>query len=263
MSKEVISDLVEKNNFADSNVPNLGICFVGSKLFCTIVTFVIIVGILIESAPAIELAKISSKQQIDVQRFSLLQTQLDFDLSKISPQYKIVQVQLNQPSAQKEDRNSEQLFEQLSKATSVDEANKIAYQIQQRWLDSGSDTVDLLMRGADNAIQFGYYSRALDLLDAVIRLKPEYAEGWNRRATLHYLLGSYDLSISDIEQTLAIEPKHWGALSGLAAIMQKLEKPNKTKALELYEQINKIHPHLPSILESIENLKSELSGQEL
>ena len=87
MSNEVISDLVEKNNFADSNVPKFGICFVGSKLFCTVVAFVVIFGILIESAPATEFAEILSKQQIDVQRFSLLQTQLNLDISKISPQY--------------------------------------------------------------------------------------------------------------------------------------------------------------------------------
>ncbi len=260
MSKEVISDLIEKSNFADNKVPNMGICFVGSKLFCTIIAFVVFIGIIVESVQALEFAKIL---KIDVQRISLQQIQLNLEASKFIPRSRIVQVQQNQPSVQNEDQGIEQLFEHLAKASSEDEANKIAYQIQQEWLNSGSDTVDLLMRGADSAIQIGYYSRALDLLDAVIRLKPEYAEGWNRRATLHYLLGSYDLSISDIEQTLAIEPKHWGALSGLAAIMQKLEKPNLTKALELYEQINKIHPYLPTILESIENLKSDLSGQEL
>ena len=251
-----MSGLTNTKIFAVRNVLHSGNSLSKIAIFYTLISIVFVVCFQIESVVASQMTVSSSgalSKKSNLEHGNLQHGKYNFN----SPA-NFIQIQSN---SDEEDENLELLYEKLAKATSESEADKLAVQIQVQRLKSGSDTIDLLMSGAERAMQTGFGSRALDILDAVIRLKPEYAEGWNRRATLHYLQGSYDLSISDIEQTLAIEPKHWGALSGLALIMIRLEKPEE--ALKIYNKVKEIHPFLPSVLESIENLKSEMSGQEL
>ena len=251
-----MSGLTNTNIFAVRNVLHSGSSLNKIAILCTQITIVFVVCFQIESVVANQMTMSSSGTLS--KKLNLEHVNLKLGKNSVNSHANLIQIQLDSDD---EVENLELLYEKLAKAKSETEAGKLAVQIQVQRLQSGSDTIDLLMSGAERAMQTGYGSRALDILDAVIRLKPEYAEGWNRRATLHYLQGSYDLSISDIEQTLAIEPKHWGALSGLALIMIRLEKPEE--ALKIYNQVNEIHPFLPSVLESIENLKSEMSGQEL
>ncbi|MEP3276767.1 MAG: tetratricopeptide repeat protein [Stappiaceae bacterium] len=153
------------------------------------------------------------------------------------------------------------LFTKLNKAETERTAQFVARRINELWLESGSDTVDLLMSRAGEAMQRKDYALSLDLLDAVIRFKPDYAEGWNRRATVYYLQGAYGPSIVDIERTLALEPRHWGAMSGLALIMNQLGESDT--ALGLYRQVLGIHPQSKSAKEAVDKLELQLRGQDL
>lgn len=255
-----MSGIMLKRKFTIKKI--IHITFRGIGFYCALYALLVFTEPKNVSVLAEEFTELSSARH-HIVPISLQQKSLKQNWGEAFPHLNVIQAQSNQSSTQNQDDSIDLLLEQLAKATSEEEAHNIANQIEQRWLKSGSDTVDLLMRGAEQAMLLNDFSRALDILDAVIRLKPNFAEGWNRRATIHFILGSYDLSISDIEQTLAIEPKHWGAMSGFALIMENAENPDKAEALKLYEEILKIHPFLPSVLESVENLKTELSGQKL
>ncbi|MEM1045526.1 MAG: tetratricopeptide repeat protein [Pseudomonadota bacterium] len=151
------------------------------------------------------------------------------------------------------------LFTKLKRARSKEEAKSINQAIQVRWLDSGSATVDLLMRRALKAMESKDYPLSLDILDAVVDLKPDYAEGWNKRATVHYLRQDFGRSIGDIEQALKLEPRHFGALSGLGSIFRQLGK--EEDALRVFEQALTIYPRLESIQKAYSDLIDEIDGR--
>jgi tetratricopeptide (TPR) repeat protein len=150
------------------------------------------------------------------------------------------------------------MFDRLAEAETERRAERIARNIVRRMTESGSDTVDLLMNRAFVAMQAKSYALALDYLDGVVRLKPDFAEGWNRRATVHFLSGDYGRSLVDIETTLRLEPRHFGALAGLAMILVQVEK--KEQALEVMNRALEIHPFLGEIREQREKLMQELDG---
>ncbi len=108
------------------------------------------------------------------------------------------------------------------------------------WLESGSDTVDLLMERTLKAMDEKNYSLALDFLDRIVTLEPDYVEGWNKRATVFYLTDDYGKSVSDIERVLSIEPRHFGALAGLGTILRELG--DDKRALEAYRQALALDP---------------------
>ncbi|MEM8812091.1 MAG: tetratricopeptide repeat protein [Pseudomonadota bacterium] len=157
------------------------------------------------------------------------------------------------------DDSLDSLFDRLKKARSQEDAKAINHAIQVRWLESGSDTIDLLMRRAMKAMETKDYPLSLDLLDAVIDLRPDYPEGWNKRATVHYLMEDYGRSIGDIEQTLKLEPRHFGALAGLGSIFRRLGR--EEEALKVFEQTLAIHPRLESIQKAYSDLIEELEGR--
>jgi tetratricopeptide (TPR) repeat protein len=102
---------------------------------------------------------------------------------------------------------------------------------------------------------------ALELLDKIIVIKPDYVEAWNRRATIYFMKNDYGKSLADIREVLKREPRHFGALSGLGIIFEELDQPEK--ALAAYQAALAIHPHLASIKEAVERLETELEGQDL
>ena len=120
---------------------------------------------------------------------------------------------------------------------------------------------DLLLRRARQAISAEEYPDALKILDATIALLPDWAEGWNARATARYLDEDYDGSMADIAQTLKREPRHLGALMGMATI---LEARGKTEdALKVYQRALAIAPHWRNAEEAADRLKASLAGEEL
>ena len=119
-------------------------------------------------------------------------------------------------------RGLEFLFGALKAAPDEASAKHVEARIWAIWLQTSSDTVSLLMTRAKAAMEAQNSDVALKLLDSVIKLRPDYVEGWNSRATLYYLRNDYAHSLEDIEQVLAREPRHFGALAGLGMIMQDL-----------------------------------------
>jgi tetratricopeptide (TPR) repeat protein len=149
-------------------------------------------------------------------------------------------------------------FAALAAAKTAREAHGPERRILAALNHSGSDTVDLLMGWAGAALTAKNYAEALDLLDQVLILDPDYAEGYNRRATVYYALDDYTQSMRDIRFTLALEPRHFGALSGLAAILRELG--DDTRAAEIYKRILAIHPTMEAPKTELEKLESTTKG---
>ena len=134
------------------------------------------------------------------------------------------------------------LFADLKRERNEKAAERIATRIREEWVKSGSASVDLMMLWAQQAIEAKKYDVALDFLDQVVTLQPEYAEGWNRRATVHFMMRNYRKSMSDIEHTLQLEPRHFGALSGMAQIMAASGR--KEMALRAWQRVLDVYPML-------------------
>ena len=131
-------------------------------------------------------------------------------------------------------------------------AKAIEDRIWAMWLVSGSDTCTLLMSRVKDATDDKNFDLAIKLLDAVIAIKPDYVEAWNRRATVYYLKQDYGHSLADLREVLAEEPRHFGALSGLGLILQDIG--DDKDALEAYRKALAIDPHLDNIPEVVKTL---------
>jgi tetratricopeptide (TPR) repeat protein len=161
--------------------------------------------------------------------------------------------------ADKAENRLDKLFADLKRERNEKAAERIAGQIWEEWFKSGSASIDLMMMWAQNAMEAQKYDVALDFLDEVITLSPSYAEGWNRRATLHFMMSNYSKSMSDIDHTLSLEPRHFGALSGMAQILKNSGK--KELALKAYQQVLEIYPMMRSAQSEVATLSEELAGE--
>jgi tetratricopeptide (TPR) repeat protein len=153
------------------------------------------------------------------------------------------------------------LYTRLAASKDADETAGIITRLLQNYSESGSDTADLLLRRARQAIGVENYSDALKILDATIALQPDWAEGWNARATTRYLDDDYTGSMADIAQTLKREPKHLGALMGMGMILEARDK--RDEALKVYERVLEIAPHWRNAQDAADKLKAALAGSEL
>src|SRR5437764_11814551 len=137
------------------------------------------------------------------------------------------------------------LFGALKAAPDEASAKHVEARIWALWLQTPSDTAALLMMRAKTAMDAQQTDVALKLLDAVVKLRPDYVEGWNRRATLYYLKNDYARSLQDIEQVLVREPRHFGALAGLGMIMQDLG--DAKRALDAFRKALALNAHLDRV----------------
>jgi len=140
-------------------------------------------------------------------------------------------------------------------------AKHVEARIWALWAQTSSDTTALLMARVKAALDAGKPDVALKLLNAVVKLKPDYIEGWNRRATLYYLQNDYDRSLRDIEQVLVREPRHFGALAGLGMIMQELG--DDKRALDAFRKALAINPHLDKVPELVKTLTEKVEGRDI
>jgi tetratricopeptide (TPR) repeat protein len=155
--------------------------------------------------------------------------------------------------------NLDTLFAALKIAPDDVSAKAIEDRIWALWLVSGSDTCTLLMTRVKEATDDKNLDLAIRLLDAVIALKPDYVEAWNRRATVHYLKQDYGHALADLRQVLAREPRHFGALSGLGLILQDIG--DDKHALQAYRKALEIDPHLENIPEVVKTLSEKVEGR--
>jgi tetratricopeptide (TPR) repeat protein len=153
------------------------------------------------------------------------------------------------------------LFGALKAAPDEDSAKLVEARIWALWLQTPSDTAALLMARAKAAMDAQQLDVALKLLDAVIKMRPDYAEAWNRRATVYYLKNDYGHSLADIEQVLVREPRHFGALAGLGMIMQDIG--DEKRALDAFRAALAVNPYLEKVPELVKTLSEKVEGRDI
>lgn len=168
----------------------------------------------------------------------------------------IVMVGLN-PSGAIADQNDpqlESLFESLQQAQSNAETVSVQNQIWQIWLTAPDQTSADLLHQITYAMSTGQHQLALRLSNQLVDSTPDFAEAWNKRATIQYLLGNHSLSVSDIKETLLLEPRHFGALSGLGLIF--MSSGHYEAALDAFDRVLEISPSSDNARGSIARAKS-------
>jgi tetratricopeptide (TPR) repeat protein len=156
-------------------------------------------------------------------------------------------------------RSIDFLFEALKAAPDAETAKLVESRIWALWLASGSDTADLLMSRVKEAAEQKDTDLAIKLLDAILELKPDYVEAWNRRATMYFTKKDYGHALADIAQVLARESRHFGALTGLGMILQEMGEDKR--ALEAFRRALELDPHLEKIPEFVKALTDKVEGR--
>ena len=151
------------------------------------------------------------------------------------------------------------MFAALRRERDAARAARISRSIWREWGRYEDETVNLFANWAASAMSRKKYGVALDLLDRVTVMAPDYAEGWNKRATLHFLRRDFAKSLADIERTLALEPRHFGALAGMGTILVQLDR--KPEALAVWYRALAIYPTMKAAQTAVEKLEEELAGR--
>ena len=159
-----------------------------------------------------------------------------------------------------DDDDVTELLERLAQPNLV-EWESVEQEIWNEWSKSGSPAMDLLLERGRDAMADGDLDAAIDHLTALTDHAPEFAEGWNARATAYFHAGRYGQSLADIERTLSLNPLHFGAMAGLSSILTEMGMFDE--ALEIVRRANAIHPHRPDLKAAIERLEIEVGGASL
>lgn len=155
----------------------------------------------------------------------------------------------------------DELFAKLPENAKVPAGERIEQEILRRFNRSGSATADLLMNWATESIEEKNYTLALDVLDQIIVIKPDFAEAWNKRATVYFMIDNYAASLTDIRETLELEPRHFGALAGFGMILRAMDR--KEEAIKVLKRALEINPRLDKVQESLEQLEKEAGGEDI
>lgn len=158
------------------------------------------------------------------------------------------------------DSEIERLLDQLSQP-GLEDWERVESEIEHIWSRSGSDSMDLLLSRGREALSAQDYDTALQYFSALTDHAPDFAEGWNARATTFYLMEEYTLSIADIERVLALNPRHFGALQGLGIMFEQMGEPELS--LRAFEAAYEINPNQPDVGDAIERLEREKGAAEL
>jgi len=153
----------------------------------------------------------------------------------------------------------DRLFADLVELDEADAAEPVAAQIRRLWARSGSDSMDLLLNRGREAMSAEDYDRARAHLSALTRLAPDFAEGWNAVATLNFIEEKYGTAVAQIERVLAIEPRHFSALSGLALILERTDQP--IAAMKAWRRVNELYPGLKNAQDAIDRLSPDVDGK--
>lgn len=163
---------------------------------------------------------------------------------------------VNAQDQRQQESGIEKLFDDLKAAKNSDDAERISDRLYSRFRQSGSATIDLLATRAREAIAKGDLPVAIEMLSRITKLEPSWAEAWNLRATAFFMMRDFELAKSDIVEALAREPRHIGALTGLALIFETQDQPRE--ALKVYRRILDLAPELKPIKSSAERLARQI-----
>ena len=153
------------------------------------------------------------------------------------------------------------LFTRLAASKDADETAGLIAAIDGALLQSGSDTGDFLMARAIAAMGTKNLEVSLALLDQLVEIAPDWAEAWNKRATVRFMSGDQSGSMADIAQTIQREPRHFGALSGMGMILE--QRGFRASALRAYRRVLEIAPQMASAKAAVERLEAAERGQGL
>jgi tetratricopeptide (TPR) repeat protein len=178
----------------------------------------------------------------------------------------VMSVLLGGPPAVRADQENphlDTLFARLKGTDPADkvEVNRITSEIWDIWRESGRPALDMMMLEGRRFMQQGILHSALGNFGFIIKVQPDFAEAWHKRATVYFLMGDYEASIADIERTVALEPRHFGAFAGLGLIFLKLG--NEEAALKALERALAINPHLSGTRETVKELRRKIKGRKL
>ena len=168
----------------------------------------------------------------------------------------VEQIPLRPPAKPK---TVDELLGELKRERNPQAARQLANSAMATWSESSSPTINLLMQWSAKAAGEKRNAAALDFIDQAIILKPDFVGAWNQRATLHFTMGNYKKSVSDIEKVLELEPRHFGAIAGLAGILT--ERGSKDAALKAWERYLEVFPADREAQEIVAKLSEELAGQ--
>ena len=158
-------------------------------------------------------------------------------------------------------RNLDLLFKALKAAPNEEVAKAIEQRIWAVWAVSRSDTTNLLMTRVRTAFEKHDVDLALKLLDGIVKIKPDYVEAWNRRATIYFTKKDYSHALADLREVLKREPRHFGALSGLGLILQDLGEDRQ--ALDVYRRVLAIYPRMERVPEIVRKLQEKVEGRDI
>ncbi len=158
------------------------------------------------------------------------------------------------------DERLEQLFDSLARPEASD-ASVLQRRIAELWSDSGSDSMDLLLARGRKALDAEEYAKAVDHFTALVDLAPDFAEGWNARATAYYLMDEYWRAVEDIQRALMLEPRHFGALIGFAAILERTG--DEAGALAAWRAALGLNPHLDRAEKAVDRLAPVVDGKDI
>jgi len=164
-------------------------------------------------------------------------------------------------TARQDDPRLDALFDRLASADDEETASRIENLIWKIWIETGDKTLDRLMLRGILAIRTHQYDVAVESFTRIIEAAPNFAEGWNKRATVYFLMGRYDESIRDVQKTLALEPRHFGALAGMGLILSELG--DKAGALDWFARALAINPHMPAIRDLVRKIKTEIGDDQI
>ena len=164
-------------------------------------------------------------------------------------------------SADQQDPRLRELFVALTEVQGLAQSLTVEAAIWQIWLDGGDPALNEIMARGIHAMNANRLNDAAERFSELILAAPAFAEAWNKRATVYYLVERYEDSVRDIERTLALEPRHFGAISGMGLIF--LELGDEMGALDAFEKVLEIHPHARGARFQAERLRERLQGKRI
>lgn len=216
-------------------------------------------------APQIEVPQIEAPEPLTEQPLDEVVpeedgAQLDIPGPDIAPEVVEPDYSKLPPKAERDARLND-LFADLASRTDEKSANLVAEEIWAIWLDSGSDSVNLVLRRGSDAAAKGRPKQARVFYNHVVDLAPDFAEGWARSARLALEQKDYNRALNEAIHTLSLEPRHFYALWTMGNVFEALNRPDE--ALEAYREANRLYPELKAVKDRLEALEVEVEGSVL